>query len=176
VEIDFTFSPEFNQTVSIQPDGYVRVRGLGDIYAAGRSLPELEGAIRDTYKTSLHDPEVTVVLKEFDKPYFIAFGEVGRPGKYELRGETSLTQAVAMAGGFTHSARHSEVLLFHRVGDGQVETRILNVKQMLRGRELGEDPFLRPGDWVYVPQNTASKIKPYLPVPALSMYVNPAQF
>src|SRR5215471_5936142 len=72
VEIDFTFSPEFNQTLTIQPDGYIRIKGLGNVYAQGRTLSELEEGVRSTYSTTLHDPELTIVLKEFEKPNFTA--------------------------------------------------------------------------------------------------------
>jgi|SRR5215469_1618734 len=58
----------------------------------------------------LHDPEVTVLLKDFERSYFIASGEVTRPGKYELHGPTTVTTAVAMAGGFTQQSKHSPPL------------------------------------------------------------------
>jgi hypothetical protein len=47
---------------------------------------------------------------------------------------------------------------------------------MLKSRNLGEDFHLEPGDMLFVPQNTISKIRRYLPAPNLSMYLNPAQF
>ena len=124
----------------------------------------------------LHDPELTVTLRDFDKPYFIASGEVMRPGKYELRGDATVTGAVAIAGGFNGQAKHSQVVLFRRTSQDLVEARILDVKQMLKNRALGEDIHLKPGDLLFVPQNTISKIRRYLPIPNLSMYVNPAQF
>ena len=124
----------------------------------------------------LRDPEVTVRLKEFDHPFFIASGEVVHPGKYELRSDTTVAEAVAIAGGFTAQAKHSQVVLFRRVSRETVETRVLNEKDLLSNRNLGEDPHLRPGDFVFVPQNTISKLRKYMPLPNLGMYLNPAQF
>ena len=49
------------------------------------------------------------MLKDFEKPYVLASGEVTRPGKYELRGDLTVSEAVAMAGGLTHEARHTQV-------------------------------------------------------------------
>lgn len=176
LEIGFTFSPEFNQTVSVQPDGYIRLKELGDVYAEGQTLHELEATLHSAYAPTLHDPEVTVALRDFDKPYFIASGEVGHPGKYELRSDTTISEAVAIAGGFTQQARHSQVLLFRRVTDDLVEARVLNIKKMRNGHQLGEDPHLRPGDFLYVPQSRVSKIRRYLPVPSMGMYLNGSQF
>jgi polysaccharide biosynthesis/export protein len=176
VEVDFAYSPEFNQTVAVQPDGFVALREVPQVYAEGKTGPELEETIRRAYANILHDPEVTIVLKDFDKPYFIAAGEVGRPGKYELRSDTTVTEAVAIAGGFTGKAKHSQVLLFRRVSDDLVESHILNLKTMLRSRTLGEDVHLRPGDLLFVPQNLISKIRQYMPASSLSLYGSPTQF
>jgi hypothetical protein len=41
---------------------------------------------------------------------------------------------------------------------------------------LKEDSHLRPGDLVFVPQNTISKIARFLSKPSVSMYMNPNQF
>ena len=176
VDISFAFAPEFNQTITVQPDGFVQLRDVEELYAEGHTLSELQQAIRERYSPTLHNPEVTVVLKDFDKPYFIASGEVTHPGKYELRGDTTLSEAVAIAGGFTGQAKHSQVVLFRHASPELVEAHLLNVKKMMNSRSLAEDVHLRPGDMVFVPQNTLSKIRKFLPATNLSMYVNPEQF
>jgi len=172
IEVDFTYSPEFNQSVSVQPDGFIALKGVKTLYAEGTTVPDLGQQIAQAYASILHDPEVTVVLKDFDKPSFIAAGEVARPGKYELRAEITVSEAVAIAGGFTPRAKHSQVILFRRVSDDVVESRVLDVKSLLKSRNLAEDVYLRPGDMLFVPQNVASKIKQYMPASGLGLYVN----
>ncbi len=176
LEISFAFSPEFNQTVTVQPDGYVPLKGTQQIYAEGMTAPDLGAVIREAYTGVLHDPEVSVTLKEFDKPYFIAGGEVGRPGKYELRSDTTVAEAVAMAGWFTPRAKHSQVVLFRRVSDEVFESHLLDLKSMLKSRQLQEDIHLRSGDLIFVPQNLISKIRPFMPASNLSLYSTPTQF
>jgi len=175
-DVNFELSPEFNQTVTVQPDGFVSLRGAPGVYGEGQTLPELQSAIRAAYSPILQEPEVTVVLKEFDKPYFVTSGEVTRPGKYELRGDTTVAEAVAMAGGFTRQAKHSQVALFRHVSAELIEVHLIDVKQMLASRNLAEDMHLQPGDFVFVPQSKISKIRQYLPASNLSMYFNPTQF
>ncbi len=176
IEIDFPLVPEFNQTVTVQPDGFIALREVGQVFVEGKKLPELEEAVRAAYAAMLHDPEVTVVLKDYDHPYFVASGEVMRPGKYELRGDTTVTEALAIAGGFNGQAKKSQVVLFRRVSDELVETRLLDVKQMLKSADLREDLHLRAGDLLYVPQSTLSKLRRLMPTSSLSMYMNPTQF
>ena len=87
-----------------------------------------------------------------------------------------MAEAVEIAGGLTSQAKHSQVVLFRRVDDDLVETRVLNLKKMLKTNGLREDAHLRPGDLVFVPQNAISKIARFLTKPSMSMYVSPTQF
>jgi polysaccharide export outer membrane protein len=171
LQITFPISPEYDQTVAIQPDGYISLRGVGDLHIEGKSLPELIDSLRRTYQQFLHDPIITVELKDFEKPYFIAGGEFGHPGKFELRGDTTVAEAVAIAGGFTDKAKHSEVVLFRRAPGGWAEAKRLDVKQMLANKDLSEDIHLRPGDLIYVPKNTLSKLRQFIPNTGLGMTI-----
>jgi polysaccharide export outer membrane protein len=176
VEIRFTFSAEFDQTVTIQPDGFVALKAVGDVFAEGSTISELRDSVRSAYATTLRDPEVSVILNDFERPFFLAGGQVGHPGKFELRSRISVAEAIAIAGGFTEQSKHSQVVLFRKVTDGIVEARVLNMKAMLASRNLEEDLELKPGDMVFVPQNRISKIRKFLPVSSLSTFFTPAQF
>ena len=171
LQLDFPVTPEFNQTVMVQPDGYITLQTAGDIYVEGQTLPEATQTIRAAYAGILRKPIITVYLKDFEKPYFVVGGLVGKPGKYDLRGDTTVVQAIEIGGGFTDASKHSQVWLFRRVSNDWVETRKLDVKKMLHDGNLSEDMHLRPGDMLYVPKNTLSKIKPFLPVASLGTYI-----
>jgi polysaccharide biosynthesis/export protein len=172
-DISFELNPEFDQSVVVQPDGFITLRGAGDVHVAGQTVPELTATLRTVYGKILNQPLVSVVLKDFQKPYFIADGQVGHPGKYDLRGETSLTQAIAMAGGFLDSSKHSQVLLFRKASEGWYSAKIFDVKKMEKEGDLREDPQLRPGDMLFVPRNRFSKVKPFLPTTNLGAYMRP---
>jgi len=176
VTLSFTLSPEFDQILTVQPDGYVFLKDAGLVLAYGLTLEDFRLAVKKAYTGYLHNPQVAVTLKEFEHPYFVAGGELGHPGKYELRTDTSILEAVQIAGGFTHEAKHSQVVLFRHVNDDLVEARVFDIKKMLKERRLSEIPSLRPGDLVFVPQNSISKIERFLSKPALSMYVSSTQF
>ena len=171
-DLDFPFTPEFNQTVTVQPDGYITLRGVGDLQVEGQTVPEVTQSLRTAYGKILRDPVVTIALKDFDKPYFIVSGQVGRPGKYDLRGDTTVTQAVAIAGGFNDNSKHSQVLLFRRVSNDWVEVKKLNIKQMLQAENLSEDLHLRPGDMLFVPKSAVSKIRPWIPYPSMGLMLS----
>jgi polysaccharide export outer membrane protein len=163
-DLDMPFSQEFNQSIAVQPDGYITLKGVGSIYVEGQTLPEVTATIKAAYAKILHDPEITIALKDFEKPYFIAAGQVGRPGKYDIRSSITITEAVAIAGGFNDRSKHSQVVLYRPVSGGY-EAKVVNVKKLLAERNLSEDLQVEPGDLVYVPQNTYSKIRPFIPTP-----------
>jgi polysaccharide biosynthesis/export protein len=167
IDLRFPYVPEFDQIITIQPDGYASLRGVGDLRLQSRTLPELREMLHDAYAPIIRDPQMTIVLKEFEKPYFVASGEVTHPGKFELRGATTVTQALAFAGGVTKSAKHSQVLVFRRFSNELLEVKQVDVKKMFASRDLSEDPVLRPGDTVFVPRSKLSQIAPFLPRPGL---------
>lgn len=172
-DITFPFTPEFNQTVTIQPDGYIALTDVGNLQVSGKTVPELTELLRTAYAKTLHDPVINIVLKDFQKPYFIASGELAHPGKYDLRSDTTLTEAVAIAGGFTEDSKHSEVYLFRHVPNGWAEVKRVDIKKMFKDADLSEDLHLQPGDMVFVPKNRISKFRRYIPAPGVGVNMAP---
>ena len=173
LQIAFPYVPEFDQTVTVMPDGYVSLRGIREVLAVGRTVPEFRAALLAEYESILREPTATVVLKDFEKPFFIAAGEVAHPGKFDLRSATTVTQALAIAGGVTKAAKSSQIVIFRRVSDELLEVKTLNAKKMLAERDLSEDALLRPGDTVFVPKRALANLSAFIPQPSLGLYLNP---
>jgi polysaccharide export outer membrane protein len=173
IALTFPLTPEFDQTISIEPDGFASLAGAGNVRLAGLTTDESVAAIRAAYANVLHDPLITIELKDFNKPYFIVGGEVGRPGKYDLRGDTRATEAITIAGGFNDASKHSQVLLFRKVNNDWYEVKPLDLKRILQGHNVSEDPEIQPGDMLYVPQNTLSKVKKFIPTSGIGTYYQP---
>ena len=152
IELNFPFVPAFNHTITIQPDGYVTCRAIGGLRVDGLTIPELTETLRAKYASILRDPVITVAIQEFEKPYFIVAGEVERPGKYDLRGDTTVTQAVAIAGGIKERGKSSQAAVFRRLPDGRFESKTLDLKKMLNEAQLGGDLRLEPRDMIFIPR------------------------
>ncbi|MBZ5678035.1 MAG: polysaccharide biosynthesis/export family protein [Acidobacteriia bacterium] len=174
VELHYRYTPEFDQTVTVQPDGFVTLQIVGDLKLQGLTLEEAKAAILDRASLRLQNPEITLTLKEFEKPFYVVGGEVKNPGKFELRGQTTPMEAVAIAGGFTSaSALHSQVVLFRRVGGDLARTEILNVKAFQSQSSTEVGPTLHSGDVLIVPQNRISKIERFVKWGTWGVFVNP---
>ncbi len=87
-----------------------------------------------------------------------------------MRGDTTVLEAIGIAGGFSERSKHSQVLLFRRLSEQWTSAKILNVKKMLASADLSEDLHLRPGDMIVVPKNALSKIKSFLPTSSIGIY------
>lgn len=170
LDIQYRYTPEFNQQATIRPDGRITVSGMGDVMAAGLTLQQMTQAITSLSEQRLKDPQITVVLKEFQKPFVFVGGEVANPGRFELRGDLTAIEAVSLAGGFKSSAKDTAVLLV-RKGDGdQPQTSVLDLKTLIAEKTMNEDTMLKAGDMLYVTSNKLSKIERLLRVVPLSMY------
>jgi polysaccharide biosynthesis/export protein len=111
--VTFPLTPEFNQTVTVQPDGYVNLQDAGSLHVQGLTVPEMVAVLQNAYTHVLHNPAINVDLVDFQKPYFTVSGQVGKPGQYELRADITVAEALAVAGGMTPTAK-TQVFLFHR--------------------------------------------------------------
>src|SRR5271154_6585627 len=140
LNISFALSPELNQTVTIQPDGYINLLNAGSLYIQGMTVPEVVDALKTAYSKTLHDPIIDVDLKDFQKPFFVVSGQVAKPGQYDLRYDTTVSQGIAIAGGLVPTAK-TQLFIFHRISSGTMEVKKFNLKEILDGKNVNEDAF-----------------------------------
>lgn len=169
--VSFPLSPELNQTVSVQPDGYISLLNVGTVHVDGLTVPELRQDIAKAYAGILNHPIVDVDLKDFQRPFFVVEGQVAKPGQYDLRNQLTVSQAVAIAGGFTPDAK-GQAFLLHRVGD-VMEVKKENCAAFLSGKNEGIDLRIESGDIVVIPTAFITKFRRYVPY-TLGLYWNAA--
>lgn len=160
--LTFPVAPEFNQKIMVMPDGYVNLQGAGSVYILGLTVPETVEAIKKAYTGVLHEPIIEVDLTDFQKPYFVVLGQVGKPGQYDLRYDMTITKAVAIAGGFSPTAK-TQLLYYHAISPTMMEVRKLNIKEILNGQNVNEEVHLSPGDMIFVPEKAITKFRKYVP-------------
>lgn len=162
IEVQYRYTPEYNTTAAIQPDGSIALPVTGSVKVAGMTPRTAAQAIAAKASERLRDPEVSVLLKDFVKPYFTLAGEIVKPGRYDLRGNVTVIEALAQGGWLTReSARHSQILLVRRKDEEWGEIRVFNLKAAADRGRFQEDMTVRPGDMIYVPQNFLSKLDRY---------------
>ncbi len=173
LEVQFRYSPEFNQTVTVQPDGYISLEITGDLKVAGFTVEETRAAVLRKAGERLQDPVAAVLLKEFQRPYFVVAGEVAQPGKIEMRERVTAIQAIMLAGGMKETAKSSQVVVFRAINSDTAEVKLLNLKNIRRTSDLENDLTLRAGDMVFVPRDKISKIERFMKLASVAAFMAP---
>ena len=143
------------KAVVVRPDGKISMPLIGEVNAGGLTANELASQIALRLKEFKERPAVTVSVKEVNSYYVYVLGEVGKPGKYQLKSHATVLQAVAVANGFTaYAAKNKMKVLRHVQGeDGKIrEIRIpARYDDLISGSgEIG-DFVLKTGDVIVVP-------------------------
>jgi len=174
LEVQFRYSPEFNQTLTVQPDGYITLEIAGDLKVAGFTIDQTREAILRQARTRLQDPVATVLLKEFQRPYFVVSGEVSQPGKIEMRERVTAIQAIMLAGGMKETAKSSQVVVFRMINNSDMaEVKLLNLKSIKKTSDLENDLTLQAGDMVYVPRDKISKVERFMKIASIAAFMAP---
>jgi polysaccharide export outer membrane protein len=168
LDLEYEYTPEYNQTVTVEPDGSVRLRLVGSVKVAGLSLDQATEAIKAKASVPLNHPELTLTLKEFVKPHFTVAGEVTRPGVYDIHGTVTVLQALALSGGVKDTSKQTQVLLVRKMNADVAEVKVLNTKLMSSEKGVREDFDLRPDDMLIVPKNRLGKIEPYVRISSMA--------
>jgi polysaccharide biosynthesis/export protein len=149
LEIVVWREPELTRVMPVRPDGYIAIPLAGEIEAAGKTPAELRTELADALRPYLKDAAVAVLVREINGPRFSVLGEVAKSGTFPLRGATSVTQAIATAGGPNEFAG-DRVVWLRQKNDGHQERVKLSLKELMQGEAEGA-LWLGPGDVLYVP-------------------------
>ena len=169
LEIEYTYTPEYNQTATIAPDGTARLKLIGSVKVMGLSLDQATTLITTKAAVPLNNPQITLTLKEFVKPHFTVSGEVERPGIYDIHGEVTVLQALAISGGVKETAKTTQVLLVRKINSDVASVKVVNTKFLSSAKGAGEDFALRPDDMLIVPKNKLGKVEPYVRIASMGL-------
>jgi polysaccharide export outer membrane protein len=121
---------------------------IQDVVAEGLTASQLAANIQNSLSAFIVNPEVSVIVLQVNAPKFFMIGYVARPGTYPLRGDTSVLQALALAGGLTQFASPRSIKLI-RASRGKQDVRKINYYDII---DSGKGNYLlKAGDTIVVP-------------------------
>ena len=139
---------ELTLDLVVRPDGKISMPLLQDVPAEGLTAAQLAADIQEGLSAFIVNPEVSVILLQVNAPKYYILGYVARAGTFPLRGETSVLQALALAGGLTQFASPRSIKLI-RATRGRQDVRKINYYDII---ESGEGNYLlKSGDTIVVP-------------------------
>lgn len=145
-----------SQKTRVTPEGTITLPGIEEpIFVNGLTLREIEREIEHRYAENIPGIEVTPRLMARAPRYIYVTGEVNRPNRFVLEAPTSLTQAIALAGGWKYGGEIKQIVVFRRTQNWQLVATKINVRAALLGKDPcpADEIWLRDSDIVIVPKS-----------------------
>lgn len=162
IHIDVRNQPEFTGDFAVGFDGRIQYNYLGDIPIAGMTKYEVQQVLEKLLQQYIRVPAVSVTIMAYNSKVVYVIGEVGRPGKFIMRGDViKLREAILAAGLPTPSAAIGRV---HVIKPDLTNPRVrkVNLKKILYKGQLKDDIDLFPGEIVVVPSTFMSGVNRFL--------------
>jgi len=138
---------DISRSVLVRPDGKISLPLVNDVQAAGLTPLELRAELTRKLAEYMPTPEVSVIVSDIKSFKVSVIGEVGKPGRYELKGWVTVLDVLALAGGFTQFASRSRIVILQ--SDGKTMKRIPFNYNKVAGEQ--ENFYLRNNDIILVP-------------------------
>lgn len=154
VAITVVGEPDLDETLRIDSQGNINQKFLGLVPITGRTIIEAERHIEQQLveQKFLRKPVVRMKLVAYAQRGVVVFGAVSQPGVVMFPPETftmDLLDVIAKCGGFTTNGRRASVRVKRRGADGVDQFTVVNVRNLLSGRESAPIP-VQPGDVITV--------------------------
>ena len=134
----------------VLPDGTLSFPLVGDIRAAGRTVPQVRQEIVTRLAKYMPSPVVTVAIKQIQGNVIYVIGDVNKPGAFIANSYIDVMQALSLAGGMTPFASDNSIKILRRVNGRETAIRF-KYGQVEDGEHLAQNIVLQAGDVVVVP-------------------------
>ena len=162
IEFKFFYTPELNDTQTVQPNGKIVLQLVGEVMVQGKTPIELRDELVRLYTSELKKPEVAVIVRSLHERKVYVGGEVRTPGLIPILGRLTALQAVMQAGGFNSATAKLSNVVIIRHKNGKRYGCALNFKNVIKGAEEDQPFMLEPGDIVFVPETTIVQVNRWI--------------
>jgi protein involved in polysaccharide export with SLBB domain len=136
----------------VQPDGSIDFPYIDRVTVGGLEPQQIEELIKHELeaKKILVNPQVTLVVKQYNSKKISVVGAVQKPGSFPWVEGMKLVDAISLSGGLTSLADGDRVRITRIVGASKTVTATVSIDDITDGK-LGDIP-LQAGDTIKVDQ------------------------
>jgi len=147
---------DLSKTVTVETSGMILLPLIGQVRATGRTVKDLSGDIAEKLgEKYVKDPLVTVTVTESASQKVTVDGAVTQPGIYPISGNTTLTQAVALARGTVEDANLRQVAVFRNEGEKRLAA-VFDLSAIRSGKM--PDPQVQANDVIVVDTSNGRRL------------------
>jgi polysaccharide export outer membrane protein len=139
-----------NKTVAVLPDGSLSFPLAGSLQAKGKSINELERALKKKLEEYITDPVVTVVVASVNGNTVHILGKVQTPGSFVMNQQLTVMQALSLAGGLSTYAQENNIIVL-RENNGKQTVMPVHYAKIKDGDDLSTNVVLESGDVIVIP-------------------------
>ncbi len=138
------------KTVLVLPDGKITYPLIGELVVGGKTLGEIKKELTNKLATYVVDADISVEVRQSNSLFVYIIGRVNAPGRQMLLADTTVLQALAMAGGLNPFADEDDIKVFRREKEKTLMYRF-RYSHVAEGRHLEDNILLKRGDVLFVP-------------------------
>ena len=151
---------DLSRVSRVDANGKVNLPLIGEVKVFGLTLRDAELLIANAYRDGryLRNPQVTINVEIYAIREISVQGQVKSPQRVVLPAESTMSvlEAVTKCGGFTDTAKGTEVRVTRIDAEGKVKTFVVDVDSLIKGKHKAKSEddslLLMPGDIIYVPE------------------------
>ena len=159
IQVDVRRHPEFSGLYTVNAEGKIEYKFVGDVIVDGLTKVQLQERLAQILSEYILTPDVNVQITAFQSKVYYVVGEVNRPGKFYMKGNTvTIREALVQAGLPTQAASMRRCRLVSPSDKKKNQYHNVNAYELLYGGDLKENIDMKPGDILYVPSTIIAKI------------------
>lgn len=153
IEISVYGNEDLQKTQAVRPGGYITFPLVGSIRASGRTPEQLREQIATQLANFVRNPQVSVIVREYNSRKVSVLGEVKAPGLHRISSNINVLEALSRAGGMNEDADLRGTLVLR----GQQLVPVDFTRLLKQGDPSQNIPLL-PGDVILVPNLNEKKV------------------
>ncbi len=149
LDISVWKNADLTRQIVVLPDGTVRFPLIGQLEVEGKSVARLEKELMEKLKKYVPEPVLSISILQANSMMIYVIGKVNQPGRFEIRKNIDVLQALAVAGGLNPFAREKQIGIFRKTA-GKTDIFNFNYKEVSEGVNLDQNIMLQRGDVIVV--------------------------
>jgi polysaccharide export outer membrane protein len=143
-------NPDLTLETRVNDSGAITFPLIGPVVIGGLSTAAAESKIAGLLESGgfLRKPQVNIIVTVQQSQQVSVLGQVNRPGRYPIDGKRNMLDMLAQAGGIAVDGGDTVSLLRKR--NGATTREVIDVIQMVRAGELGQDYEVQGNDVLFV--------------------------
>jgi polysaccharide export outer membrane protein len=138
----------------VTSQGIINVPLLGEVSVLNLTATQAERKIEELYKKEyMHDPHVSVYIKERMSKQITLVGAVEKPGTYDYVAQRRLLDVLAIGNGLKKDAGSSAYITRKNAKTGKTLNYVVDLEDLVKNGNMAHNHAILGGDVIFIPKS-----------------------